>query len=83
MQIDLQDAMDRLMKGRTVLVIAHRLSTVQSADTVAVIAEGKVAERGTHTELLRSNGLYAALVRRQLQGAGSSSLGNGLNDLAS
>lgn len=76
--------MDRLMKGRTVLVIAHRLSTVQSADTVAVIAEGKVAEQGTHAELLRCNGLYAALVRRQLQGAGgSSSFSNGLNDLAS
>jgi ABC-type multidrug transport system fused ATPase/permease subunit len=82
-----QDAMDRLMKGRTVLVIAHRLSTVQSADTVAVIAEGKVAEQGSHSELLRSNGLYAALVRRQLQGAGnstspgSSSVGSDLNEL--
>ncbi|KAJ7518959.1 hypothetical protein O6H91_20G017000 [Diphasiastrum complanatum] len=62
-----QDAMDRLMKGRTVLVIAHRLSTVKSADTVAVVAEGKIAEAGTHDELLRSNGIYAALVKRQLQ----------------
>ncbi|KAG0562253.1 hypothetical protein M758_9G161500 [Ceratodon purpureus] len=75
-----QDAMDRLMKGRTVLVIAHRLSTVQSADIVAVIADGKVAEQGSHPELLRSNGLYAALVRRQLQGAGSSSIGSDLNE---
>lgn len=70
----LQDAMDRLMKGRTVLVIAHRLSTVQSADTVAVIAEGKVVEQGSHPQLLRSNGLYAALVRRQLQGTASSAV---------
>lgn len=73
--------MDRLMKGRTVLVIAHRLSTVQSADTVAVIADGKVAEQGSHFELLKSNGLYAALVRRQLQGPGTSSATD-LNELA-
>jgi len=76
-----QDAMDRLMKGRTVLVIAHRLSTVQSADTVAVITEGRVAEQGSHSQLLKSNGIYAALVRRQLQGAASSSLGSGLSNL--
>ncbi|KAE8695743.1 ABC transporter B family member 27 [Hibiscus syriacus] len=63
-----QDAMDSLMRGRTVLVIAHRLSTVQSADTVAVISEGEIAERGTHEDLLRENGIYTALVRRQLQG---------------
>lgn len=75
--------MDRLMRGRTVLVIAHRLSTVQSADTVAVITEGKVAEQGSHPDLLRSNGLYAALVRRQLQGAWGSSIGSELGDQAS
>lgn len=63
-----QDAMDSLMKGRTVLVIAHRLSTVKSADTVAVVSDGQVVERGTHDELLDKNGIYTALVRRQLQG---------------
>ncbi|CAM6128352.1 unnamed protein product [Calypogeia fissa] len=63
-----QDAMDRLMHGRTVLVIAHRLSTVQSADIVAVVNDGIIAERGTHDELLDRNGIYANLVRRQLQG---------------
>lgn len=64
-----QDAMESLMKGRTVLVIAHRLSTVQSADMVAVISDGQIAESGTHHELLaRDGGLYAALVKRQLQG---------------
>ncbi|CAI0454230.1 unnamed protein product, partial [Linum tenue] len=70
-----QDAMDSLMKGRTVLVIAHRLSTVKSADSVAVISEGQIAERGTHNELLLDNdGIYTALVRRQLhQGQVSSS----------
>ncbi|XP_011009250.1 PREDICTED: ABC transporter B family member 27-like [Populus euphratica] len=63
-----QDAMDSLMQGRTVLVIAHRLSTVKSADTVAVISDGQIAESGTHEELLNMDGIYTALVRRQLQG---------------
>nr|POF25692.1 abc transporter b family member 25 [Quercus suber] len=62
-----QDAMDSLMRGKTVLVIAHRLSTVQSADTVAVISDGQIAESGTHDELLSQDGIYTALVRRQLQ----------------
>jgi ABC-type multidrug transport system fused ATPase/permease subunit len=64
----LQDAMDSLMKGRTVLVIAHRLSTVQSADIVAVVSDGQIVERGTHEELLSKGGVYTALVKRQLQG---------------
>ncbi|XP_020095741.1 ABC transporter B family member 25 [Ananas comosus] len=63
-----QDAMDSLMKGRTVLVIAHRLSTVKSADSVAVVSDGQIVERGTHDELLSQNGIYTALVKRQLQG---------------
>ncbi|PKA65880.1 ABC transporter B family member 25 [Apostasia shenzhenica] len=62
-----QDAMDSLMKGRTVLVIAHRLSTVKSADIVAVVSDGQIAESGTHDELLSQNGIYTALVKRQLQ----------------
>ncbi|KAG7986479.1 hypothetical protein I3843_03G083200 [Carya illinoinensis] len=62
-----QDAMDSLMRGRTVLVIAHRLSTVKSADSVAVISDGQIAESGTHEELLSEGGIYTALVRRQLQ----------------
>ena len=67
----LQDAMDSLMKGRTVLVIAHRLSTVKTADSVAVISEGQIAESGSHDELLSRDGIYTALVRRQLQGSRS------------
>ncbi|KAK3037974.1 hypothetical protein RJ639_030679 [Escallonia herrerae] len=62
------DAMDSLMKGRTVLVIAHRLSTVKSAEIVAVVSDGQIVESGTHEELLSKNGIYTALVRRQLQG---------------
>ncbi|CAI0412481.1 unnamed protein product [Linum tenue] len=64
-----QDAMDSLMTGRTVLVIAHRLSTVQSADTVAVVSGGQIVESGGHEVLLSKNGVYTALVRRQLQGS--------------
>ncbi|KAF7806277.1 ABC transporter B family member 25 [Senna tora] len=64
-----QDAMDSLMKGRTVLVIAHRLSTVKSANIVAVISDGQIVESGTHDELLSKDGVYTALVRRQLQTA--------------
>ncbi|CAN8233040.1 unnamed protein product [Cochlearia groenlandica] len=66
-----QDAMDSLMTGRTVLVIAHRLSTVKTADCVAVISEGQVAEKGTHDELLSFNGIYTNLVKRQLQSSSS------------
>ena len=60
--------MDSLMKGRTVLVIAHRLSTVKSADIVAVVSDGQIVESGSHDELLSKDGVYTALVRRQLQG---------------
>lgn len=69
----MQDAMDSLMQGRTVLVIAHRLSTVKSANTVAVISDGQIVESGTHDDLLNKNGIYTALVRRQLQGYKSDS----------
>ncbi|PON73646.1 ATP-binding cassette containing protein [Trema orientale] len=64
-----QDAMDSLMRGRTVLVIAHRLSTVKTADSVAVISDGQIAESGSHDDLLSRDGIYTALVRRQLQGS--------------
>lgn len=60
--------MDSLMKGRTVLVIAHRLSTVKSANIVAVVSDGQIVESGTHDELIANDGVYTALVRRQLQG---------------
>ncbi|WP_332308070.1 ABC transporter ATP-binding protein [Elstera litoralis] len=56
-----QAALDRLMQGRTVLVIAHRLSTVVDADLIYVLERGKVVERGSHAELLARTGLYARL----------------------
>jgi ATP-binding cassette subfamily B (MDR/TAP) protein 8 len=57
-----QSAIAKLVEGRTVLVIAHRLSTVQTADQIVVLNEGKVKEMGTHSDLMKSNGLYANLV---------------------
>ncbi|KAL0483842.1 ABC transporter B family member [Acrasis kona] len=61
-----QMALERLMKGRTVLVIAHRLSTVKNADLVCVISKGRIVERGTHNELVKQNGMYKQLVEKQL-----------------
>ncbi len=56
-----QAALDGLMQGRTTLVIAHRLSTIERADRIVVLASGRVAETGTHAELLRKGGVYAHL----------------------
>jgi len=61
------DALERLMKGRTVVTIAHRLTTIRDADQILVISGGVVAESGTHEELLASNGIYAGLHRTQFE----------------
>ena len=66
-EILIQDALDELCRGRTTLVVAHRLSTIQNADTIAVIDNGKVLECGSHAALLEQNGAYAALHRSQFR----------------
>jgi subfamily B ATP-binding cassette protein MsbA len=61
----IQSALNKLMKNRTTLVIAHRLSTVEKADRIIVLDAGSIIESGTHSELLAANGHYAALYHMQ------------------
>jgi len=61
----IQEALERLMEGRTTFVIAHRLSTIRKADQILVLKDGEITERGTHPELLELDGLYAKLARIQ------------------
>lgn len=62
-----QEALDRIMRGRTTLVVAHRLSTVRNANLILVISEGQIAEQGNHNTLMQRDGVYAQLVSHQLQ----------------
>ena len=62
-----QQAMDRLMKGRTSFVIAHRLSTIKNADKILVLRDGDIVESGNHAELLEKNGFYAELYNSQFE----------------
>jgi ABC-type multidrug transport system fused ATPase/permease subunit len=63
----IQQALDRLMRGRTTIVIAHRISTIQRADQIVVLSGGRVVDRGTHHELLRRSGVYQHLYEIQFQ----------------
>ena len=62
------EALDRVMRGKTILIIAHRLSTVKEADEILVMMEGEVVERGTHASLIQLDGAYKKLVQKQLTG---------------
>ncbi|HHU13137.1 MAG TPA: ABC transporter ATP-binding protein [Clostridiaceae bacterium] len=64
-EIKIQDAMNKLIEGRTSFVIAHRLSTIQNADTILLVSDGEIIEQGTHAELLANKGAYEDLYRAQ------------------
>ncbi|MBR3720218.1 MAG: ATP-binding cassette domain-containing protein, partial [Clostridia bacterium] len=66
-EIQIQSAMDELMKGRTSFIIAHRLSTIRNADLILVMNNGDIVEQGTHEELLGKNGFYAELYNSQFE----------------
>lgn len=67
-ELQVQDAFDRIMEGRTSLVVAHRLSTVRNADKILVMQDGRISEQGTHDELLELGGFYAHLYESQWEG---------------
>ena len=66
----IQTALDKLLEGRTAIVIAHRLSTVRNADLIVVIDEGRIVQQGTHEELVGREGMYRILYERQFEGNG-------------
>ena len=63
-----RQALEELMHDRTTVIIAHRLSTVRDADKIVAMEDGRIAEQGSHAELLARGGLYANLVQRQMAG---------------
>ena len=63
----IQKSLQELAKGRTCLIVAHRLSTIKNADEIAVISKGKIMEMGTHEDLLKLKGIYADLYRLQFK----------------
>ncbi len=68
-ETEIQEAISHLVEGKTVLVIAHRMRTVENADKIIVLDGGVVAEGGNHDELMKKNGIYAMLVKLQTASA--------------
>ena len=66
-EIMIQQALDELCKGRTTLVVAHRLSTIKNANEIAVVSGGEICEKGSHNELIEKNGIYAMLHKQQFR----------------
>ena len=66
-ELQIQKAMDNLMKGRTSFVIAHRLSTIKNADCILVMKDGDIVEQGNHDELMKKGGFYADLYNSQFE----------------
>jgi len=65
-ELAIQEALDEILLNRTAIVIAHRLSTIVGADRIVVVDDGRIAETGTHAELLARGGLYSELYRTQI-----------------
>lgn len=63
-EAELEEVLDRLLEGRQAIIVAHRLATVRRADTILVLSEGQIVERGSHQTLMAANGLYAEMVRK-------------------
>ncbi len=70
-EILIQQSLDELCKGRTTIVVAHRLSTIKNADEIAVIADGNIAEQGDHDDLMKLDGVYASLYKQQFREVGN------------
>ena len=66
-ELQVQEAFDNLMKGRTSFVVAHRLSTIRNASLILVMKDGNIIEQGTHEELLKEGGFYSHLYNSQFQ----------------
>ena len=64
-ELKIQKAFNAMMKGRTSFIVAHRLSTIQEADLILVMRDGKIIEQGTHEQLLEKRGFYETLYRSQ------------------
>ena len=74
-EILIQQSLDELCKGRTTIVVAHRLSTVKNATEIAVVSNGKIVEQGTHDELVKKDGVYAGLYSLQFRDGDANEIG--------